>query len=118
MASNASLGRQAWRPWSVVLPASLATAVCLLLGTVGWLVVELQAAAGCLMDCPGPPNSGGSSGSWLTAGGLGQWVLTAAVITLGILGRRRPGSRLSGAIFCWLAIPLAVGWFALCLTSS
>jgi hypothetical protein len=44
--------------------------------------------------------------------------LAAAVITLGILGRDRPGSRPSGAAACWLAVALAAGWFAFCLMAA
>lgn len=119
MASDARLGRPAWRPWTVLLPAALATAVCSFLGTIGWLYVEVLGGYNCaLTDGPPPPGCGGGTDWWLVAGGLGQWVLAAAVITVGIRGRSRSGSRLSGAIACWLAIPLAIGWFALCLASS
>jgi hypothetical protein len=114
MATDTSLV-QPWRPWTVQLPAALATAVCLLLGTIGWLAPGLLTAYNCAMtDGPSLPGCG-ASGWWLVAGGLGQWPLVAAVITLGIRGRRRPGFRPSAAIACWLAIPVAAGWFALCL---
>jgi hypothetical protein len=118
MASDAPLVRRTWRPWTVQLPAALATAVCIFLGTIGWLFVEMIGGYNCaLTDGPAPPGCSGTDW-WLVAGGLGQWVLAAAVITAGIRSRSRPGSRPAGAIACWLAIPLAIGWFALCLTSS
>ena len=119
MASEAPVVRPAWRPWTVQLPAALAAAVCIFLGTIGWLYVEVLAGTNCaLSDGPAPPGCGGGTDWWLVAGGLGQWVLAAAVITVGIRGRNRSGSRPSAAITCWLVIPLAIGWFALCLTSS
>jgi hypothetical protein len=105
----------AWRPWTVQLPAAFATAVCLFLGTIGWLAAGLLTAYNCAMT-DGPPLPGcGASGWWLAAGGLAQWPLAAAVITLGIRSRDRPGFRRSAAIACWLVLPLAAGWFVLCL---
>ena len=111
--------RRTWRPWTFVLPAALATAVCLFLGTIGWLAVEMLGGLNCAMsDGPPPPGCGPAIDWWPVAGGLGQWVLAAAVITLSARSRAKPGLRRSGAIACWLVIPLAAGWFALCLMLS
>lgn len=107
-----------WRPWTVQLPAAFATMVCFSLGTIGWIAAGALRSYNCVMT-GGPPLRGCSPASiwWLAAAGLGQWVLAAAVITLGIRSRSRPGFRPSGAIACWLVIPFAVGWFAFCLMS-
>jgi hypothetical protein len=114
MVARADPGRQAWRPWTVQLPAALAALACVLLGTIGWFAVGLQTAIGCdPIEGPAPAGCGGSGWPWATAGDLGQWVLAATVITVGIRSLSRPGSRRSAAIACWLAIPLAAGWFAL-----
>jgi hypothetical protein len=116
MATRADPGRQAWRPWTVQLPAALAALVCILLGTIGWLIVWAQTALGCApLDDPTPTACDGSGWPWVTAGVLGQWVLAAAVITAGSRSLNRPGSRRPAAIACWLAIPLAAGWFDLSL---
>jgi hypothetical protein len=119
MTTNTSLDRHAWRPWTVQLPAAIATAECFFLGTIGWLYVELITAIKCAMTDGSPgPGCNPASSWWLAAGGLVQGALAAAVITVGIRSRKRPGFRPSGAIACWLAIPLAAGWFALCLMNS
>lgn len=117
MVTHVRLDRPAWRPWTVLLPAALATAVCLFLGTFGWLAGAAIGAAGCSQDGGLlPPSCGGSGERWLTAGCLGQWVLAVAVVTLAVRCRSRPALRPGGAIACWLAIPLAAGWYALCFS--
>ncbi len=89
--------------------------MCLFLGTIGWLAAGLLTGYNCAMN-DGPPLPGcGASGWWLAAGGLGQWPLGAAVITLAIRSQSRPGSRSSAAIACCLALPAAAGWFTLCI---
>jgi hypothetical protein len=112
------MDRHAWRPWTVQLPAALATAVCFCLGTIGWLYVGLLAIGCATIDGPAPPLCSPASNWWRAAGGLGQAVLAAAVITVGIRSRSRPAFRPTGAIACWVAIPLAAGWFVLCLLTS
>jgi hypothetical protein len=114
MVTKTSPGRPDWRPWTVWLPTALATAVCLFLGTIGWGLVGLFAAYNCSsIDDTFLPGCGAVG--WWVAAGLGQWVLAAAGITLAVRSHSRPGLRPAAAISCWLAIPFAAGWFALCL---
>ncbi len=119
MMIHASPDRPAWRQWTVQLPAVLATLTCFFLGSIGWFFAEALTGYNCAMnDGPPLPGCAGAADWGLAAAGLGQWVLAAAAITLGIRSRNRPGSRPSGAIACWLVIPLAAGWFTLGLMIS
>ena len=116
MVTRVEPGLQAWRPWTVQLPAGLAVLASILLGTIGWLVIGAQTAIGCApIEGPTPTGCGGSGWPWVVAGILGQCAIAAAVITAGSRSLSRPGTRRSTAIACWLAIPLAAGWFALSL---
>jgi hypothetical protein len=116
MVTRADPGRQAWRPWTVQLPSALGALVSILLGTGGWLLIGAVTAAGCApIEGPTPTGCGGSGWPWVVAGIGGQGAIAAAVITAGSRSSTRPGTRRSAAIGCWLAIPLAAGWFALSL---
>ena len=81
-----------WRSWIVALVA-LALAVTFVLGTVGWF----EAAFGIGSDCTDEFSCGSGScapcaraHAWVTTGGIGQWVLAAAAVTILVLGIRHP----------------------------
>jgi hypothetical protein len=92
MITNTGPARQAWRQWTVQLPAALATAVCFFLGSIGWLAVGFFTAYNCVAsDGPPLPGCGPASNWWLAAGGLGQWLppvppvsYTASIMTPGM----------------------------------
>jgi hypothetical protein len=105
-----------WRAWTVVLPAVLAGAVTVLLGSLGWLVLGLGIGTNCTNDY-----SCGSGfcapcraeASWVIAGGGGQWLLAAVALVLLIAGLRRPAARRRLAAWTWALTPLAVAWIIL-----
>ncbi|HEY1621076.1 MAG TPA: hypothetical protein VGG25_25855 [Streptosporangiaceae bacterium] len=108
--------RPPWRPWTVVLPAVLAGAVTVLLGTLGWLGLGLGIGSNCTndYDC----GSGfcapcRAEASWVIVGGGAQWLLAVAALVLLIAGLRRPAARRRLAAWSWALTPLAVAWIIL-----
>ncbi len=50
--------------------------------------------------------------AWVTAGGIGQWVLAAAGVVFLVVGLRRPVWRPAATIAACGLIPIAAIWFA------
>ena len=104
-----------WRSWIVAL-VTLALAVTFVLGTVGWF----GAAFGIGSNCTDEFSCGSGTCApcarahvWVTTGGIGQWVLAAAAVTILVLGMRHPGWRRAATIAACALIPVAVMWFAI-----
>jgi hypothetical protein len=104
-----------WRSWIVAL-VTLALAVTFVLGTVGWF----GAAFGIGSNCTDEFSCGSGSCApcarahgAVTTGGIGQWVLAAAAVTILVLGLRHPGWRRAATIAACTLIPVAVMWFAI-----
>lgn len=105
-----------WREWTVMLPALLAVAVTMLLGTLGWLALGLGIGSNCtnIHSC----GSGfcapcRAQASWVIAGGGAQWLLLVAAVVLLIAGLRSPAARRRLAAWAWALTPLAVAWIIL-----
>lgn len=86
------------------------------LGTVGWF----GAAFGIGSDCTDEFSCGSGScapcaraHAWVTTGGIGQWVLAAAAVTILVFVIRHPGRRRAATIAACALIPVAVMWFAI-----
>jgi hypothetical protein len=105
-----------WRPWTVELPALLAVAVTVPLGSLGWFILGMGVGTGCTnhYSCVSgfcaPCRVAESS---VIAGGGGQWLLAAAALVLLIAGLRRPAARRRLAVWAWALTPLAIAWITL-----
>jgi hypothetical protein len=96
--------------------SAVALAVTFVLGTVGWF----GAAFGIGSTCTDDFSCGSSScapcakeNAWVTAGGIGQWVLAAAAVTILVLGLRHPGFRRAATIAACALIAAAVAWYGI-----
>ena len=115
MNTASPFGGAKWRSWIVAL-VTLALSVTFVLGTVGWF----GAAFGIGSDCTDEFSCGSGScapcaraHAWVTTGGIGQWVLAAAAVTILVFGIRHPGWRRAAMIAACALIPVAVMWFAI-----
>jgi hypothetical protein len=101
---------ETWKPWTVQIPAWVAGILAGIFGTAGYSLIGFGIMSTCTdhFSCGYTCAPCAAAGSWLNAGGIGQWVLVAAVIVL-----LRPGRRKAIAISIWGVIPLACGWIAL-----
>lgn len=107
--------RSRWPVWPVLVACVIAVLVTLVLGTFGWLVAGLAIGT----DCTNKFTCGSGwcspcavSHAWVIAGGLGQWILVAAAITLLVVGLSRATSRRAAVLAGSAIIPLAIAWFA------
>jgi hypothetical protein len=105
-----------WRPWTVELPALLALAVTVPLGSLGWFILGIGVGTGCTnhyscgsVFCP-PCRVAETS---VDAGGGAQWLLAVAALALLIAGLRRPAARRRLAVWAWALTPLAIAWIIL-----
>ncbi len=106
-----------WAPWTIRLPTTLAVVVAVLLGTVGWFGVAFAIGSDCTdkFSCgSGSCAACATAHAWVTAGGIGQWVLAAAAIALLMLGLRQPHWRRVAGPAAWAIAPLACAFLAVC----
>jgi hypothetical protein len=99
-----------WRYRSVVVPALIALAICVFLGTAGWYFLAVATAFNCSasqIDC------GTAANLWLAAAGVGEWALAATAVVLMAGSRARPPWRRPAALTCLVLIAAAVAWFYL-----
>jgi hypothetical protein len=103
-----------WRSWLIGL-VSVAWAVTFVLGTWGWFAVGFGIGSSCTDDFSCGYDSCApcaKAHAWVTAGGIGQWVLAAAGVVFLVVGLRRPVWRPAATIAACGLIPIAAIWFA------
>ena len=103
-----------WRSWLIGL-VSVAWAVTFVLGTWGWFSVAFGIGSSCTHDFSCGYDSCApcaKAHAWVTAGGIGQWVLAAAGVVFLVVGLRRPVWRPAATIAACGLIPIAAIWFA------
>jgi hypothetical protein len=103
-----------WRSWLIGL-VSVAWAVTFVLGTWGWFAVGFGIGSSCTDDFScgyGSCAPCAKAHAWVTAGGIGQWVLAAAGVVFLVVGLRRPVWRPAATIAACGLIPIAAIWFA------
>jgi hypothetical protein len=111
----------AWPAWSAVLAGTAATAVSGLLGSLGWFAVGFGAGSNCTDDFSCVSTSCApcaTEDAWVIAGGIGQWALVGASVTLLVLGRRHPARRPVATIGACALIAVALGWFAISMVMA
>lgn len=99
------------------MAGTAALCAAFLLGTLGWFVT----AFGIASNCTDLHNCGSSScapcaaeSAWVSAGGIGQWVVVGTAVAVLLLVLWRPDwRRRATAVAACVLMPLAVAWFAL-----
>jgi len=116
MNAAAGAGRGDGRSCLADLAASVALAETFLLGTLGWFVVGFGTGSTCTDDFScgsGSCAPCATAHAWVSAGGIGQWVLATATVVMLVAGMRRPGWRRAATIATCALIPVAGAWFAI-----
>lgn len=104
-------GRWTWLP---ALSGGTALAVTLLAGTLGWFGTAFAIGTTCTNDFSCGYDSCApcaKAHAWVTAGGIGQWVLAAVAVVILVQGSRRPGGRRALTVTTCALTPLAIAWF-------
>ncbi len=116
MNTGSDLRRRTWPGWAVATAGTVALIETFLLGTLGWF----GSAFGIGSDCTDKFSCGSDScapcakaHAWVSAGGIGQWVLALAAAALLVLAGRRPDWRRAATITIGALILLAVAWYAI-----
>lgn len=107
----------AWKPSTVVAPASVAGILGVLLATFGYSLVGFGIATVCT-DWHVTDNGCDAMYRWMHIGVIGQWVLVIIVILLLVVGLILPRSRKIMAISIWAISPLALAWFVFYMYSA
>lgn len=115
MNTASGTGRGLWPRWALILVSSAALAVAFVLSTLGWFGAEFGIGSNCTdkFSCgSGSCRPCAASHAWLLAGGIGQWVMLAAITACLVLGLRRPGWRRTATIAAAATTLLSIAWFA------
>lgn len=104
-----------WKPWMIAL-VTVTLVLTLILGTFGWLGTAFGIGSNCTdrFDCAsGSCAPCATAHTWVTAGGIGQWALATATVTILALGIRHPRWRQPATITASTLIPASIAWFAI-----
>jgi hypothetical protein len=116
MSEPPSNRRRRWPRWIVALAGTTTLVVAFLLGTLGWFGAAFGIGSNCTdqFSCASDSCAPcGAAHAWITAGGVGQWVMFVAAVTILVLGLRRSDQyRRPLTIAACTLVPLAVAWFA------
>jgi hypothetical protein len=115
---NAAPGvrRRSWQAWVAGLVGAAGLAETFLLGSFGWFVAAFGIGSNCTDDFSCGSGSCApcvTEHTWVTAGGIGQWALLVAAVTMLALGIRRPGWHRAAMVAAGALIPVAGAWFAI-----
>jgi hypothetical protein len=100
------------RPWLAPLPAAIACALSVLLGTAGYIAVGSRLDIMCRDGLGKGTYDCSAMHGWLAAGAIGQLLLAVAALVLLVFGIRRPAHRRVATISAGALIPLSLAWIA------